>query len=61
MRHSVCVLLVLFIQLTNTSMCDAGLNLMSQFNLENITVYYTKQDELDPSAVKSVGCQHADF
>jgi len=27
---------------------------MSQFNLDNVTVYYTKSDELDHSAVKPV-------
>jgi len=35
-------------------MCVTGLNLMSQFNLENVTVYYTKPEELDASALKSV-------
>lgn len=30
----------------------SGLNLMSQFNLDNVTAYYTKPDELDPSALK---------
>jgi len=35
-------------------MCVIGLNLMSQFNLDNVTVYCTKPDELDTTAVKSV-------
>jgi len=34
--------------------CVAGLNLMSQFNLDNVTVYCTKPEELDPTALKSV-------
>jgi len=27
---------------------------MSQFNLDNVTVYCTKPEELDPTALKSV-------
>jgi len=34
--------------------CVVGLNLMSQFNLDNVTLYSSKPDELDPAAFKSV-------
>jgi len=35
-------------------MCVVGLNLMSQFNLDNVTIYCTKPDELDAAAFKAV-------
>jgi len=34
--------------------CVVGLNLMSQFNLDNVTLYCTNPAELDPAALKSV-------
>ena len=40
--------------LLKINLCFSALNLMSQFNLENITVYSTKSDEIKTKSVSII-------